>query len=367
MERKKVLKRTISKDLIPLKDETWLTQPLTVTMMRHDFSLVQNRILVQIVSSLQKQIKKQLNKSTFLQLDLFDDRELDPEDKTKVAIKIEYKSISPDNNYYALENALRMLAHIPVDIPARDGTLRTRWEKSTNLCTVYIDRSIHYNKYAVIKIDKEIAEKLINKDFGYSKLGKEIVEQAANKFAQRIYMMMTSWSDKGKCSKNTLDLRKSLRLESKYENSYLDFERRVLKPAAEELKNLFDDGFCDLWFEYQPNYSVGQRKKEYPPTISFTIHTQHAKENKLEQLSEQQKQSLVQMLETHLKVAPVNAIKIVERAKNYNNIATKIVELVGYIKEHKSEIGNIHAYIATTFDNYFKEESSQMDNNPDLL
>ena len=45
--------RTISNDLIPIEEETWLLQPIAVTMMRHDYSLIQVRILVSIVESLQ--------------------------------------------------------------------------------------------------------------------------------------------------------------------------------------------------------------------------------------------------------------------------------------------------------------------------
>lgn len=29
--------RTISNDLIPIEEETWLLQPIAVTMMRHDY------------------------------------------------------------------------------------------------------------------------------------------------------------------------------------------------------------------------------------------------------------------------------------------------------------------------------------------
>ena len=32
--------RTISNDLIPIEEETWLLQPIAVTMMRHDYSLI---------------------------------------------------------------------------------------------------------------------------------------------------------------------------------------------------------------------------------------------------------------------------------------------------------------------------------------
>ena len=51
--KKAPIKRTISDALIPIKDETWLIQPIAVTMMRYDYSLIQVRILVSIVENLQ--------------------------------------------------------------------------------------------------------------------------------------------------------------------------------------------------------------------------------------------------------------------------------------------------------------------------
>ena len=54
--QKAPVKRGISDELIPIEEETWLLQPIAVTMMRHDYSLIQVRILVSIVESLQVHI-----------------------------------------------------------------------------------------------------------------------------------------------------------------------------------------------------------------------------------------------------------------------------------------------------------------------
>ena len=37
--KKRDIKRNIPSDLIPIEEETWLLQPIAVTMMRHDYSL----------------------------------------------------------------------------------------------------------------------------------------------------------------------------------------------------------------------------------------------------------------------------------------------------------------------------------------
>ena len=60
--KKRDIKRNIPSDLIPIEEETWLLQPIAVTMMRHDYSLIQIRILVTIVEYMQSKLHKMLNK-----------------------------------------------------------------------------------------------------------------------------------------------------------------------------------------------------------------------------------------------------------------------------------------------------------------
>jgi len=43
---------TISTSLIPLDQETWLVYPISVAMMRHDYSLLQGKVLVNIIEHL---------------------------------------------------------------------------------------------------------------------------------------------------------------------------------------------------------------------------------------------------------------------------------------------------------------------------
>ena len=78
--------RTISNDLIPIEEETWLLQPIAVTMMRHDYSLIQVRILVSIVESLQSILHGILNNKRGFQLDLFHTDELDEDGRMPIKL-----------------------------------------------------------------------------------------------------------------------------------------------------------------------------------------------------------------------------------------------------------------------------------------
>ena len=186
--QKAPVKRGISDELIPIEEETWLLQPIAVTMMRHDYSLIQVRILVSIVESLQAILHGILNNKRSPQLDLFKTKELDEDGR--MPIKLPFKELGVDPNHYPqLRTSLKMLAAIPVEIPYKTSEGR-KYTKATNLCDVYIPEDRSYNKYAILKLDRSVAERLVSLDFGYHRLGKQIVFACKNRYTQRIYMFI---------------------------------------------------------------------------------------------------------------------------------------------------------------------------------
>ena len=223
--KKADVKRDISHDLIPIAEETWLLQPIAVTMMRHDYSQVQVRILVSIVESLQNILQGMLNGGTSRQLDIFRSDELDEDGRMPIKMPFKELGVSP-SHYPQLRNSLKMLASIPVEIPYKTQEGR-KYTKATNLCDVYIPEDNSYSKYAILKIDRTVAERLVSFDFGYHRLGKQIVFACKNRYTQRIYMFIASWLDKGKAVIDPLEFRKMLRLEKNYKK-FPDFCRRVL-------------------------------------------------------------------------------------------------------------------------------------------
>ena len=163
--KKAPIKRTISDALIPIKDETWLIQPIAVTMMRYDYSLIQVRILVSIVENLQAILLGILNNKQSAQLDLFQTKELDEDGR--MPIKLPFKELGVDPNHYPeLRTSLKMLASLPVEIPYKTSEGR-KYTKYTNLCDVYIPQDRSYNKYAILKLNRAVAERLVSLDLGY--------------------------------------------------------------------------------------------------------------------------------------------------------------------------------------------------------
>ncbi|GAB6982930.1 replication initiation protein [Prevotella dentasini] len=335
--QKAPVKRGISGDLIPIEEETWLLQPIAVTMMRHDYSLIQVRILVSIVESLQSILHGILNNKRSTQLDIFRTNELDEDGR--MPIKLPFKELGVDPNHYPqLRTSLKMLASIPVEIPYKTAEGR-KYTKATNLCDVYIPEDRSYNKYAILKLDHTVAERLVSLDFGYHRLGKQIVFACKNRYTQRIYMFIESWIDKGKTVIKTVEFRKMLRLENNYKK-FSDFCRRVLDPAKQELQELADKGFCDCYFDYDKKYDHGQRGGE-PDELVFIIHRAKDKMNaQLEQMNEMQRRQFQQMLIQYFDFTPVNAKQMADRitAETYPEAMQKLIDLrnrfaTNYVKD----------------------------------
>lgn len=351
--KKADVKRNISTSLIPIEEETWLLQPIAVTMMRHDYSLIQIRILVSIVENLQKILHGILNNERNPQLELFRTDELDPDGR--MPVRIPFKTLGVDPNHYPqLRNSLKMLASIPVEIPYKSSEGR-KYTKATNLCDVYIPEDRSYTKYAILKIDRSVAERLVSLDFGYHRLGKQIVFACKNRYTQRIYMFLESWLQKGSTVIKTIEFRKMLRLENNY-RKFSDFCRRVLEPAHDELKELSDKGFCDLWFEYDKKYDHGQRGGEPDELIFRIFKAKNDVNQRLEELTQSQRRQFEAMLIRYFDFTPVNARKMATRVngENYQNVMTKLMDLRQRLMQDSS-IKDRAAYVYRSLDNLFKE------------
>ncbi len=350
--KKRAVKRNIPSNLIPVKDETWLIQPLAVTMMRHDYSLIQIRILVTIVEFMQNKLRNALNQTKVMPT-FFPAAELDNDGRLE--IKTLFKTLGVDPNHYPqLRQSLKMLASIPVEIPYKTVDGRN-YQKVTNLCDVYIpeDESL-YEKYAVLKIDPSVAERLVSLDLGYHMLGKQIMFACRNRYTQRIYMFIESWLNKGGTRISTLEFRKMLRLESNYKK-FSDFARRVLEPAKEELISMAENGFCDCYFDYEKQYHQGQRGGE-PDELVFHIYRP---KNKLAEnvadVTDMQRKMFAEMLVNYFSFDIKLATKTCERltAENYQAALSKLVDLRSRLRNDLT-IHDRTAYAYRVLDNLFR-------------
>lgn len=351
--KKRDVKRNIPSDLIPIENETWLLQPIAVTMMRHDYSLIQIRILVSIVENMQRKLHEILNKSR-LEPTIFTPAELD--DDGRLEVKAYFKTLGVDPNHYPqLRESLKLLASVPVEIPYKTSDGRS-YLKVTNLCDVYIpgDDERIYEKYAILKIDRQVAQRLVSLDLGYHRLGKQIVFACRNRYTQRVYMFIESWLNKGVTVIKTLEFRKMLRLENRY-SKFSDFCRRVLEPAKEELQTLSENGFCDCYFDYEKRYDHGQRGGEPDELVFHIFKPKNQINSNLQRITDMQRQQFADMLTRYFGFDAAMAEKMSLRinADNYQSAVSKLVDLRNRMG-HDLTIHDRAAYTYAALDNLFR-------------
>lgn len=350
--KKRDVKRNIPSDLIPIENETWLLQPIAVTMMRHDYSLIQIRILVSIVENMQRKLYEILNKSQ-MQPTIFTPAELD--DDGRLEVKAYFKTLGVDPNHYPqLRESLKLLASVPVEIPYKTSDGRN-YLKVTNLCDVYIpgDEGI-YEKYAILKIDRQVAQRLVSLDLGYHRLGKQIVFACRNRYTQRVYMFIESWLNKGMTVIKTLEFRKMLRLENRY-SKFSDFCRRVLEPAKEELQTLSENGFCDCFFDYEKRYNRGQRGGEPDELVFHIFRPKNPINGNLQRVTDMQRKQFADMLTRYFGFDAAMADKTSLRinADNYQSAVAKLVDLKNRMG-HDLTVHDRAAYTYAALENVFK-------------
>lgn len=277
MAKSRVLKK-IGKDFIPADDKQWLMQPITMTMMRYDYNVVQNRILVALLSKLQSALKAVVygHKTPESQMFIlaneeyvshFSESSIHPGD---IVFKIPFSQIMVDKHHYAqLRESLCQLAFIPVEIPLKsvDGIDYTKY---TCFCQAVIpDEGKGTDAY--IKLEYDVATKMIRNDMGNHQFLQQVLFESRNKYAQRIYLLLSAWRQSNMtCIRTVPWLRKWLRLEKKYPR-WNSFAERVLKSAEDELREMANDGLSDIYFTYEKIYE-GSSKVGEPDKIKFIIH-----------------------------------------------------------------------------------------------
>ena len=275
--------RSVPKDIVPLDEQSWILQPITVSMMRYDYDVVQSRALVAIMKEMQDAIKavvyNQARPEDQLQLfssndfiSKFGKEEINPDNE--IVLKIPLRKFGSDKRRYdTLKSALRQLATIPVEIPIRslneDG-----YDHISSLCEVYIPNQ-SYTKDVYIKIKRKVALRMIDNKMGTHKYLEQVMFETKNKYVQRIYPFISAWrNQKATCIRTVKQIRHWLCLENKYPRWDM-FYSCVLKKAEDELYTMAQDGRSDIYFTIKRIYNDGNEVGE-PDKLQFFIHKSEA-------------------------------------------------------------------------------------------
>ena len=355
---KKVLKRNISTDVIPLNEQTWLIQPLQVTMMRYDYTTSQNKILAAMVQELQSSIRDVINNvSSPDTLPLFTATHefgSDVVTDNEIILKIPTKRLILDRRRFSeYMEALKSLATTPISMPIKDKQGKSYTEYS-GLCTVILPKN-YRNGEILIKIKKDVALRMIDTKNGFTSYIKEVIDASKNKYEQRFYWLISSWKDRGATNPISIkELRQLLRLEKEYPRWNM-FNTKVIEAARVRLLSKAEAGEVDCYFEPEYIYK-GTKKRGEPEAIRLHIYQSEAgREAMSERGFISQKIKVEEFMRNTFEQSATNVrtISALLTSENVAEFSRFLTDLEAKMKEQGAKIRNLRAWSMDRMKRFF--------------
>lgn len=321
------------------ENTTWLKQPNVVTLMAGDFKTVQIRILIAVIEKLQNVIElsiQHLDKyGTSIpceQLSLFQEYS----DRIRVDIAYRDLGVSPDQ-YKEVKSMVRKLISIPVEFDVKDPITGEESWSITGLFTKANIPKTPYSRGFSLEMDREVAKVFINVDRGFTRYIKEIALRAQSRYTIRMYMLISSWKEKGGFSIYVDRFRKFLKLEDKYPE-FKDLYRRVIRPVYEDL---FEQADC--WFEMAEVYRNSGDTQPYK--LNFKV-IKSALSKKEEELLKGQKKMITNFCSLHFAMKDEHLQQFIPQItlNNYKAVVTKMLYLGEYVRDNWNKISNKAEY-----------------------
>lgn len=228
-----------------------LAQANALTQARYDFNPIEKRCLYQIIRA----VRKQFIDSDTGQRDLFNNM------RVKLTPNM-LEGCSDKSNIAKVYESLKRLRKRDVEINNDDVWMNTgfvtmvKHDKRTNLYEV--------------EVSSEIMPYLVALAENFTSYDLTVAISLKSSYSQRFYEMCCQY--KNLTNKTFFlsvdDLKKKMMLENKYPNS-ADFKKKVLDVAQKELKEAYDKGQADLYFDYQVKDKQGRKVLSW----LFSIHT----------------------------------------------------------------------------------------------
>ena len=339
---RKGLPRTNKPVVLPDKI-TWLKQPNVVTLMAADFRTVQIRVLIAVIEKIQNAIEQSVvYKQKFGSTLPFEQLSLFQEYADRVRIEIAYRDlgVSPDQ-YKEVKALVRKMISIPVEFDVKDPvTNEESWQVTGLFTKAYIPKT-PYSRCFFLEIDKEVAKVFINVDKGFTRYIKEIACSAQSKYTIRMYMLISSWKEKGGFSICIDKFRKFLKLEDKYPD-FKDLYKRVIRPVYEDL---FEKADC--WFEVAEIYK--NPSDTQPHKLNFKV-IKSALSKKEEELLATQKRNITNICCQHFRMQDKHIKQLMPHINlgNYQAVVDKVIFLHRYIDDNWKNITDPAEYCLAT-------------------
>ena len=224
-----------------------LRQDNRITSSRYELSVFEKRIYYQVI----REVRRQFVLDDSGQRDLFDDLIIRMNSTALI------KEVSPDNKK-KIRKAVRSLRN-------RDFSYENESSKTGWLEVGFINYGKWIDDFLEVQISKEILPFLVELTQKYTEYSLTVAMGLKSKWSQRMYELCCQFRNAGGFYLEVEELRRMFILENKYTN-YGDLKKKVLEVAHKELKDLYDKGQCDLYF----NYSEQKRGRKVE-SFSFKV------------------------------------------------------------------------------------------------
>lgn len=218
-----------------MEDKITLCQSNVLTESRYNFSRIEKNCLYKIIEKVRHDyvegsMQKDLFENMYVNIGSSDLADITDEDHTKQAM-----------------DALRSLHRRTIDIEDAEGN----WL----LCGFinYAKKNAKTKTYEV-EVSKEIMPYLVELARNFTAYSLTVAMALKGKYSQRFYELCCQYRNRiekdgfAGFHKTQAQLREMFCLEDKYPLNPL-FNQRVLESARKELKEMFDKGQCDLYFD----------------------------------------------------------------------------------------------------------------------
>ena len=230
-----------------------LVQSNTITQARYEFTKIEKRIIYRIIKEIRKQyVTGELQSNLFNELVVC----LTFKDLQEVSenTQLVYKSIRTlKTRSYEFDNDEEWLI-LGIINKARHIKTKGTWE---------------------ITVDREMVAQFVELAKNYTEYSLTVAMSLRSEYSQRLYEYCSQFRSSGGFRMKVQDMKEKMRLVKKYDR-YAGFKKYVLDVALKELKELYKQGQCDLYFEYSE-----EKNGRSVETLRFKIISRESPETKM--------------------------------------------------------------------------------------
>lgn len=349
MRRSDVVK-TGATPTIGVPEPCYLIQPNHVTFAKRDYDLYQEKIYTEMIRQLQDALILSFNHQAYKQLEMFQD--------DKVVLDIPLSAISTPSQYPKVRQSLKKMAVQPIVLDYIDPQTNQPRERVGGLFIADFPKTSSYRGKAKIIMDRMVANAILTfkinvngQSVHYTRYLYNVVMNAKSAHHINLYRLISSWKKKGFFTITYPELLAYLGIPENQYKKFYDFQRRVLIPAQNYLKECGSD----CWFDCEhENFIVyDQDDKRKIAYLNFRVISK-----KVAKLDMNKVTAAKQLLHDHFGFNDNDFLEIEEVFSPYNFVFERFTLKANDVWKMVNEgrVTNKKEYIKTALKNEFLRE-----------